>query len=377
LLGSLYWARRISLTGHLLSISKIPKDIRRILVVRTDRLGDVVLTLPVLPPLRKCFPDAHIAMLLKHYTGEIVEGNPYINECLWYDNGSTLIPFPAMCRTLRERRFDVAIVVYPRPRLAALMACSGIPVRIGTGYRYYSLLFNRRVYEHRSKAERHEVEYNLNLIKVLGCKSAAVPEFLVAIEETTREKVQRLLDSIGIGTGKRLVVIHPGSGGSAREWPATSFGLLAAKIVEHGDTSVVVTGSRGEERKVAEVVVASDGLAIPLVGVLALKELAALLEVCSLFVSNSTGPIHIAAAVGAPVIGMYPQHTAMSARRWGPVSQRKKIFVPKKPADCRDCTRFTGEPCLCMMSISVDEVCRAAVAMLDEARKEVVEEGHE
>ena len=118
----------------------------------------------MLPALRECFPDAHIAMLLRHYTGDVVRGNPYVSELIWYDNEAGLVPFGEMVATLREREFDVAIVVYPRFRLAWLMWRSGIPLRVGTGYRYYSVLFNKKVFEHRKDAQRHELEYNLNLL---------------------------------------------------------------------------------------------------------------------------------------------------------------------------------------------------------------------
>ena len=119
---------------------------QRILIVRTDRLGDVVLTLPLLPVLRRRYPTAHIAMLLRRYTGEIVKGNPYANELLWYDDDNGLVPFRKMSHVLRKENFDAVIVVYPTLRLAFLMFWSRIPVRIGTGYRYYSFLFNRRVF---------------------------------------------------------------------------------------------------------------------------------------------------------------------------------------------------------------------------------------
>jgi len=94
--------------------------VKRILIVRTDRVGDVVLTLPMLPVLRSCYPKAHIAMLLRKYTGEIIVGNPYVNDLLWYDNEDGLVPFGTMAKRIRKQEFDVSIVVYPTLRLAWL-----------------------------------------------------------------------------------------------------------------------------------------------------------------------------------------------------------------------------------------------------------------
>ncbi|MBI4535763.1 MAG: glycosyltransferase family 9 protein [Ignavibacteriae bacterium] len=345
--------------------------IKRILIVRTDRLGDVILTLPMLPVLRKCFPGAYIAMLLRRYTGEIIEGNPYVDELLWYDKGENLIPFDSMCRTIRQRRFDAAIVVYPRLRLAWLMFRSGIPLRIGTGYRYYSFLFTKRVYEHRKDAKKHEVEYNLNLLNELGRKTPELnkpPEFFVDIPDDAKSNVSRLLHLRGIASDEELVIVHPGSGGSAREWSTDSFGMLAARFCVEKGAKVIVTGGPGEEKKGAQVVTASGGRAVSLAGELGIKELGALIGMAGLFISNSTGPLHLAVAMGTPVVGLYPQATPMSARRWGPYTEEKAVLVPNKPVDCRDCIGNEAGACACMASISVQQVYDAACELLARRR---------
>ncbi|MDH4069414.1 MAG: glycosyltransferase family 9 protein [Ignavibacteria bacterium] len=320
-----------------------------------------MLTLPILPLLRSCFPDAHIAMLLKRYTGDIVEGNPYLNELLWYDDENGPVPLSRMRREISARKFDAAVVVYPRFRLAWLIARSGIPLRIGTGYRYYSLLFNKRVYEHRRLGEKHELEYNMTLLQQLGCGLSGGPEFVIDIPAEARRKAKDLIKKSG---DRPVVIIHPGSGGSAREWPASKFGELAKRMVNEDNVSLMVTGAGSDAAAVNAVVEASGGRAISLLGKLTVKELAALLEASSLFVGNSTGPIHIAAAMGTPVVGLYPQHTAMSVRRWGPWTPDKQLFVPLKPVDCRECEGLPGSPCACMESIAVEPVLSGARELL-------------
>ena len=353
------------------------KQVKRILLVRTDRLGDVILTLLMLPAIRACFPDAHIAMLLRRYTGEILEGNPYVNELLWYDDDDRLVPFRKMRHIIKEKAFDAAIVVYPRRRLAWLMFRSGIPIRIGTGYRYYSFLFNRRVFEHRRDAKRHEVEYNLNLLQKLGCQ---IPEnnvrFEIDIPSEAVANIDEMLRQLHLDPDKELVVIHPGSGGSAREWPVEQFARLAAKLIAERDVHVLVTGGKGEERKVAEVLIATQGLAIPLVDKLNLKELAALLRSVSLFISNSTGPLHLAVAVETPVVGLFPQITALSAKRWGPYAGTRKVLVPDKPIDCTECIGSNGKRCACMQSITVEDVYAASCSILDATKERQNEIGH-
>lgn len=319
----------------------------------------------MLAALRKCFPDAYIALLLRRYTGELLVGNPHVNELIWYDENDELVPFERMCDTLRQRKFDAAIVVYPRLRLAWLLFRSGIPIRVGTGYRYYSLLFNRRVYEHRKDALKHEVEYNLNLLNAIGCANDrdSAREFFIDIPPQYRVNVHEMLKELRLPQ-QGFIILHPGSGGSAREWSAENFGRLASRMAKSAGLKVVVTGGRGEQEKVSEVVRWAGGNATPIVGTLSIKEFAVLIESAKVFVSNSTGPLHLAVAMGTPVVGLFPQHTAMSAKRWGPYTTRKRVLVPDKPLDCNSCFK-NKQPCECMASVSVDAVEAATLSLLE------------
>ncbi len=339
------------------------REFRRILVVRIDRIGDVILTLPMLDVLRKNFPHAHIAILLRRYTKELVEENKNIDEILFYDNGNAVLPFYQIVSELRRGKFDVAIITYPRFRLAWVIWWAGIPLRVGTGYRWYSFLFNNKVFVHRKVAERHEAEYNLDLLKAIGCEAEGIIIPRLEIPQHVSLATQQRLAQFGVEPGKRIVVLHPGSGGSGRDWSPAKFGALGRELSHFPDVQVVVTGGSGEGRLVRSV---ADmiGINVPMIiNQLSLKEYAALAGMASLLVANSTGPLHIAAAVGTPVIGLYSQITAMSRRRWGPCTERKTLFIPKdKPLDCHKC--ITATACECMESISVNEVFLAARQVL-------------
>jgi ADP-heptose:LPS heptosyltransferase len=348
-------------------------DRRRILVVRTDRLGDVILTLPMLPLLRAWFPGAYLAMLVSRYPGEIVQGNPHLDEILLYDRDGSQIPFVELLRALRLRAFDTAFVVHPTPRLAWLVYCAGIRYRVGTGYRPYSFLFNRRVYDHRKDARYHELEYNLRLLR--GVKpdftgSGVIPRFDIQVDSGARERVTAM---IGTGGERQLVVVHPGSGGSARDWPPERFGQLAARLAALPGIMVCVTGGPAEAALANQVAAIAGAGTIVFPGTLTLQELTALLESSTLLVGNSSGPLHLAVALGTPVVGLYPQHTAMSAGRWGPYTDKKRVLEPEKPPDCEDCAGDQSTACTCMASISVDEVFRACKDLLRSGvRKDVV-----
>ena len=344
------------------------QDYRNILIVRTDRIGDVILTLPMAQALKRLFPHARIAMLIRKYTAELVEDNPFVDHILLYDDGVRQVPFFRLAAELRSEKFDAVFHTHPLFRAALVTWLSGVRERVGTGYRWYSWLFNRRVYEHRKDARRHELEYNLNLLHAIGCSvdpSTVTPQMAVAAESL--QYIRRLLDALGIASGDRVVILHPGSGSSARDWHREQFGSLAARLKMLPSIRVVITGGKGEEGIVRDVCeIAGEGV-VKIADQLTLHQFAALIKSASLFVANSTGPLHIAAAVGTPVIGFYPQITPLSAARWGPYTSRKTIFTPAgKPSDCTVCLAPGQTRCACMDSISVEDVFEAAQTSLHE-----------
>ncbi len=165
----------------------------------------------MLPVLKKHHPTARLTMLVQSYTAEILDGSPYSDRTLLYDRGGRGIPFGELLSVLRAHGFDACFVVRPTFRVALLMALARIPVRVGTGYRWYSFLFNRRVYEHRKTAERHEVEYNLGLLKAIDIDPSAEPvEFALTIPPEVEKKVGKLRKEVGIRNRDTVVVLHPG-----------------------------------------------------------------------------------------------------------------------------------------------------------------------
>ena len=190
--------------------------------------------------LKRLFPEARIAMLIRKYTTELVDENPYVDSFLLYDDGQAQTPFFRLTSMLRAERFDLVFHTHPRFRAALMTRLAGIPNRVGTGYRWYSWLFNRKVYEHRKDAKRHELEYNLNLLQAIGASvdpATVAPEMRVTPESSRH--VTSLLASLGVAPGERIVILHPGSGNSARDWHRTHFGALGAKLAALDRKSVV------------------------------------------------------------------------------------------------------------------------------------------
>jgi heptosyltransferase III len=333
--------------------------LKKILVVRTDRIGDVILTLPTVEVLKSNFPKAHVTMLVRSYTSSLVDN---IADILLYDSDGIEKGFFEMLTEINRAGFDAAIVAYPRFRICLLLWFAGIPIRVGTGYRWYSFLFNKRVYEHRKTAEKHESEYNLSLAEALGAKRPDKLTLQLVITQSEKQKAQELRLNLGIAGSDKLVLLHPGSGGSAREWKAEYFSQLASELTKRG-YCVVITGSETEKTLVEGVANNSTGKVLKLISDLRLKEFAALIQTARIFIANSTGPLHIAAAAGIPVIGFYPPVRVMSPKRWGPLAEKKKLFVP----DPLQCPRCKGGDCKgndCMGQIKVDQVLDAVEKLI-------------
>lgn len=340
-------------------------SIRRILVIRTDRIGDVLLSTPVLSALREVYPAAFLAILVRPYTLDVVEGHPALDLALIDDADRQHRGIRGLLRLagqIRAHRFEVVIVLHPTLRLALLCLLAGIPIRVGTGYRAYSMLFNRRVYEHRRDARRHEVEYNMGLLSALGV-TAPPSNPHITVTDTARRSIAARCDGWGIRPHEALVVLHPGSGGSARSWPPSYFAALGDRLGDTPGIRVILTGGPDEGELVRSVARQMHTEPITLVDETTIKELAALLEISRLCVTNSTGPLHMAAAVGTPTVALYCPIIPCSPSRWGPYGEGHRVLQPDVPA----CPRCIGTACEyfdCMTLVSVDSVSRAAQEIL-------------
>ncbi len=325
-------------------------SLRKILLVRTDRLGDVILSTPVATALKKNWPEVHITFLVRHYTAAITRCHPHVDETLTLDGAEVGGDMRRLAQTLRRRQFDAAIMLYPRPNLAWAVRRSGIPLRIGTGYRWYSFLFNRRVFEHRKTAARHEAEYNLRLLQPLGIDATEI-EFHFALPQAEREKIEAKLNALGVGT--KPIILHPGSGGSSRDWPPEYFARLADLAHDELGAQVILTGAPAEENLIAAIQRQTKSQPRSLCSRLTIIELAILCQRAAVFVSNSTGPLHLAVMAGAPVVAFYPPIRAARPERWGPYGRLADVLMSQQK-ECMRCRQSRSRVCDCMRAISVE-----------------------
>jgi heptosyltransferase III len=330
----------------------IPKNL---LIVRTDRIGDVVLSLPLAGIIKKHFPECRVTFLLREYTKCLAENNPFIDETLVLKENNGKILLNDNIALISKYKFDSAIVVSPSFITAFLIFLCGIKFRIGTGYRWYSFLFNKKIYEHRKYGDKHELEFNVDLLTPFGIKETVNFEnvkFDISAGDKNKILIGKIFEENKIPGNKPIILIHPGSGGSAVDWPLDRFRQLISAISNEINSSILISGSESEKDLCEKLKV--SGKVENLAGKFDLAQLIALIDACDIFISNSTGPIHIAAALGKYTIGFYPKIPACSPERWGPYTNKRTIFTPS--IGCSNCTREQCEKLNCMDSISPEEV---------------------
>jgi ADP-heptose:LPS heptosyltransferase len=330
---------------------------RSVLIARNDRLGDWVLTLPLLDAIRVSAPGVRLGAMAKDAVAPLLRRYAGVEE---------IVPSPAgrqrgfreAARVIRASGFDAAVVVHPDLWDTLAVWWAGVKVRVGNAYRGYAVLYNRRVKFHRSPSDRHEVEYNLKYLEGLGFPvPAGLPAPRLEVKAEDRAQAAALLKRHGVAADG-YAVIHPGSGGSSLNWSPQRYRVLAAELAKTLDSAVVVTGSEGERDTAA--FVAGDGAGrLSVAGETDLGAMVGLLAGARLFISGNTGPMHIAAAVGTPTVSLFSPLRSGSPKRWGPVGNVSAVLIPSGYA-CAECP---GERCPhfnCMEAITVEEVLAAA-----------------
>lgn len=303
-----------------------PEDPLRILVVRPDRIGDVVLSTPVISVIHRNYPAAKITFMVQPPIEPIVRGISGVSATLAYDPQGRhhgMGGFWRLVQDIRRGRYRILIALQTNWRIGLAILFSGVRYRVGPWSKLHSyLVYNRGVRQRRSEVEMHEADYNLQLLRKIGIRMGARPaETQIAVPAEARAQAQAWLEGQGWRPGQKLVVVHPGMGGSALNWPEGHYVDLIRKLLADG-VPVLVTGGVGDQAVVDRVVSGLSGATGFYVmrpeDQRSLEFFAGLLELAAAVVAPSTGPLHLAVALGRRVITMYPPIRVQSAIRWGP-----------------------------------------------------------
>lgn len=343
----------------------------KVLLVRCDRLGDLVLTLPAMAWLRAARPDWELHALINEPAVPLIEHDPSLQAFYtWLPTGGD-----DLADRLAAERYDAAVLLQYQTPLARLLRRAGIPRRYGPLSKASSwLLLNRGTWQRRSRLQRHESDYNLDLVRRLAGRNheaaaAAAPRLHLG---AAQRQLGRRFRREQAGDAATVAFVHPGSGGSALDWSPARFARVASELAGRDGWRVFVTGSHHDRAVIDAMAPHLD----PRVEVLAerypLREFLGVLAGGDVLVAPSTGPLHLAGALDLAAVGIYPPAPTMSPRRWGPRGRWVRAVVP--PVDCPSARHCLRSQCLmhnCLDLVSPAAVVATAVALVDERRRDL------
>ena len=354
----------------------------RILLVRLRQIGDVVFTTPAVHALRQRFPDAHLSYLVEPAAAPIVARNPHLNQVIVAPRARGvrgLLDDLALGMRLRAQRYDLAIDFHGGPRASLLTWLSGAPDRVGYEVVGRSWMYTRRIARPRELRPRHSVENQWDLLAPLGVAPpdrSAYPMEMPADAGADASVADRLTRA-GVAGHDRLVVLHVSAGNPFRRWPAEHFVDLAAALAGGDSRRRIIITSGPSERDAASQVIAEAqarlgaGAAhqVPSCGEFSLAELRALLDRAVLYVGGDSGPLHVAATTGVPIVGLYGPTLPIRSAPWrAETCITESVDAGELP--CRPCDQRVCEPgdFRCLTAITPGHVVEAAERALARSR---------
>ncbi len=330
-------------------MARSPRPMSRVLVCRTDNIGDVVLTLPLAGYLKQIMPGVRVDFLVRDYAA------PVVRECRFVDSTLTVEEQGNFSQLFADGAYDTVIFAFPNRRLAEAARRAGVANRVGTSHRlYHWISCNRLAHFSRARSPLHEAQLNFQLLRPLGI--AHIPS-LAEIPPLYGLRAPQLarVDDLRAQASFNLI-LHPKSNGNGREWPLTRY-LELARLLQ-GDSGICIwlTGSASEgellEREAPEL------LALPhvrkLCGRFDLAGLTALIAAADGLVASGTGPLHLSAALGQNTLGLFPPIKPIDPARWGALGAAASSLVA--PPRCATCTG--ADACTCMAAIGAADVAR-------------------
>lgn len=324
---------------------------KKIIISRTDNLGDVVLTLPVAGAIKSQLPDSQVFFIGKSYTQPIIESSRFVNTFL---DREEILKNPSL---LAEVKADAIIHIFPDKEVASLAKKVKIPTRIGTSHRiFHWVTCNKLVNLSRKNSDLHESQLNLKLLQPLKLKADYQLDEISKLYGMNPRMPLPLEFRNLIKPEKQNVILHPKSKGSAREWNLANYEALI-KMCPPDQFEFFITGTH-PERSTITLILSPSIFSLEnvhdLTGKLSLSQLISFISEADSLVACSTGPLHIAAALGKKAIGIFPPIRPMHPQRWQPVGTQAQTLCVNKV--CNKCRK--DSQCVCIQEITPTQVAK-------------------
>jgi heptosyltransferase II len=341
---------------------------RKIMVRATNWIGDAVMSLPALVALRACLPQAEIVVVAKPWVSELYSGHPAVTRQIVYDpegehRGAG--GFSKLLEVLRAEAFDAAILFQNAFHAAWMAWRARIPVRVGYERDGRSSLLTEAVEEPPRGAYRHQAYSYLQLLFRAGLieKADQLPEARLVVAKAEKAWAAENLKLLGLHGPRFLVGLNPGASyGPAKRWLPDRYAALGDRLVDALHAEVLIFGSHGERPLADAIARAMKHTPTVVSGDTTLRQFMALLAECRLIISNDSGPMHVAAALGLPVVAVFG---STDERATGPLGGRARVIrrrVPCSPCGLRECPIDFR----CMENVTIEDVYRASLELVKE-----------
>lgn len=349
-----------------------PERVQRLLIRGTNWVGDAVMSVPALKEIRRLFPNARISLLVRPWVQDVYSAADFVDEILPFDKAGSHKGWAGLRQLvalLRDRRFDMAILLQNALEAALLAFWARIPIRLGYARDGRRPLLTHAVRIDPEVRSVHQAYYYLGILSGAGLLERRLwerPDYRmesisIGVRDFDIISARQILRTEGIGDGDTIVGLNPGASyGGAKRWPADRFAAVADALAAEFKARIVIFGAAGE-KQIADVVAAKMASpSVILAGKTTLGQLMGLIRECDLLITNDSGPMHLAAALNVPQLAIFGSTSEIAT---GPLSAAAHVI--KHPVDCnpcflRECPTHFG----CMLGITVAAVCGAARAKL-------------
>ncbi len=322
-----------------------------IILSRTDSIGDVILTLPLAGIIKEKYPHARVSFIGRSYTEAVIKLSRYVDNFINWDEIEKL-KSEERIKILKDLNADWIFHIFPNKKLCRDAKKAGIENRVGTSHRiFHWATCNKLVSFSRKNSDLHETQLNCKLLSPIG---VIVPDlhklymyYGLHRSDAGAEKIKSLLDK-----NRKNIVLHPKSKGSAREWGLENFGQLI-NLLPAEKYKIFISGTADEGLLMDDFLKENKNHVTDLTGQFNLDEFITFLSMADAIVAASTGPLHIASALGILAIGIYPPIRPMHPGRWAPLGNKAAVLV-KDTADCKDCRKTMN--CHCIKEITPNQV---------------------
>lgn len=325
---------------------------KRIILSKTNKMGDVLIALPTASLLKKVAPDCHIIMLVSEYTKMLPKHCPAVDEYIAWDDPAVK---QDLVTALKKCNADIIIHLRGRKKIAQAAKAAGIPLRIGATNRLYNWLYCNKLCRVNRKKNAPFHDTQLDIQHILPLINHNLPDReeianLIQFEpEQTPENIKTYLDP-----NKFNIILHPNCDTQAgkREWSLESFAAVI-KALDKDQFQIFITGTEADGNKIRSAVCTPYPQVTDMTGKLDLNGLMQFIQSADGLVAGSTGPLHMAASLGIHALGLYTPAPGHEAKRWGPIGKKAEYLVTDKPG-CRACLKNGN--CVCIDEITPEQV---------------------